>query len=68
MPTKHGGSIAIRIDGMNLKDRLRDIETNCRDRLAPPNRGSLNSAHIHGTHVPGGGAVHSINTRHEGAP
>src|SRR6266404_7134913 len=31
----------------------------CRDRLslsfawlAPPNRGSLNSAHIHGTHVP----------------
>ena len=46
MPTKHGGSqyvapfdlpadddIAIRIDGMNLKDRLRDIETNCRDRL-----------------------------------
>jgi hypothetical protein len=27
---------------------------------APPNRGSFNSAHIFGTHVPGGGAVHSI--------
>src|ERR1700733_5518079 len=25
--------IAIRIDAMNLKDRLGDIETNCRDRL-----------------------------------
>jgi hypothetical protein len=29
---------------------------------APPNRGSFNSAHIFGTHVPGGGAVHSITT------
>jgi hypothetical protein len=29
---------------------------------APPNRGSFNSAHIFGTHVPGGGAVHSIMT------
>ena len=28
------------------------------------NRGSLNSAHIHGTHVPGGGAVHSIKSCH----
>jgi hypothetical protein len=40
---------------VNLKDRLRNIETDCRDRLhdlAPPNRGSLNSAHIFGTHVP----------------
>src|SRR6478672_6881309 len=27
---------------------------------APPNRGSFNSAHIFGTYVPGGGAVHSI--------
>ena len=32
--------------------------------VAPPNRGSLNSAHIFGTLVPGGGAVHSINRRH----
>ena len=32
--------------------------------IAPPNRGSLNSAHIHGTHVPGGGAVHSIKSAH----
>jgi hypothetical protein len=30
--------------------------------VAPPNRGSLNSAHIHGTHAPGGGAVHSIKS------
>src|SRR5215472_18179534 len=31
--------------------------------IAPPNRGSLqNSAHIFGTQVPGGGAVHSINS------
>src|SRR6476660_1768173 len=29
---------------------------------APPNRGSFNSTHIFGTHVPGGGAVHSIIT------
>src|SRR4249919_2338798 len=29
---------------------------------APPNRGSFNSAHIFGTYVPGGGAVHSIMT------
>ena len=35
--------------------------------VAPLNRGSLNSAHIHGTHVPGGGAVHSINRRHRRA-
>ena len=27
-----------------------------------PHRGSLNSSHIHGTRVPGGGAVHSIRT------
>jgi hypothetical protein len=33
--------------------------------VAPPNRGSLNSAHIFGTLVPGGGAVHSINRRLE---
>jgi hypothetical protein len=30
---------------------------------APPNRGSFNSAHIFGTYVPGGGAVHSIMSR-----
>jgi hypothetical protein len=56
--------IALRIDAVNLKNRLRDVETDCRNLshdLAPPNRGSLNSAHIQGTHVPGGGAVHSIN-------
>jgi hypothetical protein len=32
---------------------------------APPNRGSFNSAHIFGTYVPGGGAVHSIKSRRE---
>jgi hypothetical protein len=31
---------------------------------APPNRGSFNSAHIFGTYVPGGGAVHSIKSGH----
>ena len=49
------GDIALRIDAMNLKNRLRDVETNCRNRLhdlAPPNRGRLNSTHIRGTHVP----------------
>ena len=47
--------IALRIDAMNLKNRRRDVETNCRNRLhdlAPPNRGRLNSTHIRGTHVP----------------
>ena len=62
--------LATGINAVDLKYRLRDVETNCRNRLhgvAPPNRGSLNSAHIHGTHVPGGvAAVHSINTGHEG--
>jgi hypothetical protein len=30
--------------------------------------GALNSAHIHGTHVPGGGAVHSIESGLEAGP
>src|SRR5580704_10850971 len=57
--------IALRIDAVNLENRLRDVETDGRDRLhdlAPPNRGGLNSTHIHGTHVPSGGAVHSIKS------
>src|SRR5262245_8002557 len=33
--------------------------------LAPPNRGGLSSTHIHGTHVPVGGAVHSIKSGRE---
>src|ERR1700722_3293030 len=51
---------------MDLKNRLRDIQTDCRNRLhgSSPNRGSFSSPHIHGTHVPGGGAVHSIKSRH----
>jgi hypothetical protein len=47
--------IAFRIDTVNLKDRLRDIETDRRNRLhnlAPPNRGGLTSTHIHGAHAP----------------
>ena len=47
--------IALRINPVNLKDRLRDIETDCRNRLhnlAPSNRGGLNSTHIHGAHAP----------------
>src|SRR5262245_57002865 len=38
--------IALRIDAVNLKHRLCDIEADCRNRLhrlAPPNRGDLNS-------------------------
>jgi hypothetical protein len=40
---------------VDLKNRLRDIRTDCRNLLhdlAPPNRGGLNSTHIYGTHVP----------------
>ena len=40
---------------MDLKNRLRDIETDCRDRLhvlAPPNCVSFNSTHVYGTRVP----------------
>jgi hypothetical protein len=35
MPTKHGANFSknARIDAMDLKNRLRDIETDCRDRL-----------------------------------
>jgi hypothetical protein len=38
---------------VDLKYRLGNVETDCRDRLhdlAPPNRGGF-STHIHGTHV-----------------
>src|SRR5271167_4617171 len=47
--------IALRVDAVDLKNRLRDVETNCRNRLhdlAPLNRGAFISTHIHGTHVP----------------
>jgi SAM-dependent methyltransferase len=40
---------------VNLKDRLCDIEADCRNRLhrlAPLKRGGLNSTHIHGAHAP----------------
>jgi hypothetical protein len=49
------GDITLRIGALNLKNRLRDIETKCRNRLhdlAPPNRGRLNGTHTRGTHVP----------------
>jgi hypothetical protein len=42
------------INAVDLKDRLCDVETDCRDRLydlAPPTRGALNSSHIHGIHA-----------------
>src|SRR5262249_23764461 len=53
-----------RVDAVDLKDRLRDIETDCRHRLHvrlpeswPPHRRSLQ------WHLPaGGGAVHSIRS------
>jgi hypothetical protein len=56
---------SIRIDAMNLKHRLRDIETDCRNRLhslAPPNHECPNSTHIDGARRAGGGAVHSIKS------
>ena len=43
------------INAMHLKHRLRDIETDCRNRLhdlAPPNHRRPNSTHIDGTLVP----------------
>ena len=43
--------ITFRVDTMDLENRPRGIQTDCRDFLAPPNRGGLNSTHIHGTHV-----------------
>jgi hypothetical protein len=52
---------------MNLKDRLRDIETDSRNRLhdlAPPNHECPNSTHIDGACRAGGGAVHSIRCGH----
>jgi hypothetical protein len=45
----------VRINSVNLENRLCNVQTNCRDRLHlgyPPNRGHLNSNHILGTLVP----------------
>jgi hypothetical protein len=56
--------ITIRVDAMNLKNRLRDIETDSRNRLhdlAPPNHGCPHSTHHSWHSCAGGGAVHSIN-------
>lgn len=47
--------IAVRIDTVNLKNSLRDIETDCRDPLhdlAPPDLWGLSSTHIHCAHAP----------------
>jgi hypothetical protein len=57
--------IALRIDTVDLKNRLRDVETNLSKPfawVAPPNRGSLNQRpHLWHSRA-GGGAVHSIKT------
>jgi len=52
LTTEH--DIALRIDAMNLKHRLRDIETDCRDRLHDCllRIGAPNSTHFYDTHVP----------------
>ena len=62
LTAKH--DIAIRIDAMNLKHRLRDIEADGGNRfhLAPPNHECPNSTHIDGACRAGGGAVHSITS------
>src|SRR6266516_7556637 len=57
--------LTFRVDAMNLKNRLRDIETNRRDSLHGPS--SSESGHPLGGQCPwhlraGGGAVHSITT------
>ena len=47
--------VAIAIDAVNLKNRLRDIETNRRGRLhdlAPPNHWVPKHPSLHGTLVP----------------
>src|SRR5262249_22973217 len=47
--------ITCRVNCVDLKNRLSDIETNCRDRLHVwllRIVGALNSTHIHGTSVP----------------
>src|SRR6266699_534059 len=47
--------MAFRVDAMDLKNRLGDVETDCRDRLHAwllRIMGGLNSTHIHGTPVP----------------
>src|SRR5437660_10049275 len=47
--------ITCRVNSVDLKNRLGDIETNCRDRLHVwllRIVGGLNSTHIHGTSVP----------------
>src|SRR5262249_253380 len=57
--------ITIRVDAMNLKNRLRDIETdsrNCLHDLAPPNHGCPHSTHPSWHSCAGGGAVHSITS------
>ena len=54
---------ACRIDAMDLKDRLCDVETDGRDRFhasLPQNRDRPSGDHFNGTYVPVGGAVHSI--------
>ena len=46
-----------RIDAVNLKHRLGDVETDCRDRLhawLPHNRDRPNGDHFNGTYVPMG--------------
>src|SRR5206468_12378283 len=49
------GHLAFRVDAVDLKNRLRDIETDCCDHLHDwllRIVGALTSTHIHGTHVP----------------
>jgi len=49
------GHFTLRVDAVDLKDRLRNIETDRRNplhNLAPPSRGGLNAAGFHGAHVP----------------
>jgi hypothetical protein len=68
LPTKH--HLAISIDTMDLKNRLRDIETNCLIACMFSSSGSWELQHHPQLwHLrAGGGAVHSIRRRHLEAP
>jgi hypothetical protein len=59
-----------RVDTVDLKDRLCDVQTdrrNCFAYLASPNRGGLNSAHFHWHVCARGRANHTIKSGHSTA-
>jgi hypothetical protein len=45
-------NITFRVNAVDLEHRLRDVETDCSDRLGPPNHGHPIDDHLNGTYVP----------------